>query len=304
MSSSKVTGLESGAVDRKSDEAKGRFLGGVTKGVDLEKRTVEGIASTIHVDRDREIILPRAFKAKLAQFKGGHRPMLAQHTHRTGDGGPSQIGWVEEITIEREQIPCVFRFAKTTLGEEWWKLASDPDGHGIAFSIGFIPLKWVRGSVAEIAKKYPELRDVLAEADFNDDDRILVYTEIELMEISGVGVPSNRESIQQLAAKFYGMPEDKGDEARAKLLDEIAAKVTEQVELALIEAVDEIKGHTSLKSDEIQALLPDPLNAGVVADDPAGDDETRNSAGSGEPDKTGSADLQAAARGLQAKLRT
>ena len=44
--------LEKGVIDQESDEAKGREVkGGLIKAVDLANRTIEGIASSISLDR-------------------------------------------------------------------------------------------------------------------------------------------------------------------------------------------------------------------------------------------------------------
>ena len=67
-------------------------------------------------------------------------------------------------------------FAETALGEEYWQLYKDK--HMRAFSIGFIPLEW---------------KD---ERDQQQGD-IRTYTNIELLEISAVPVPSNRRALAQ-----------------------------------------------------------------------------------------------------------
>lgn len=197
--------LETGVIERDSKDAQGRFIKGFseTKAVDLASRTVEGVASTIHLDRDGEVILPSAFGATMGKFLGGNAPLLAAHSHRTGDGDPTQIGWVMEMRIEREAVPCKFRFATSDAAEQWWKLASDAAGKGIAFSIGFRPIQWVYGTAAELARQFPELRKVFKEAGLADDARVRVYTQIELYEISAVPVPSNRESLQLRMAKAF-----------------------------------------------------------------------------------------------------
>ena len=307
------TKLQEGAFDRGSDQASGRYLVGRTKAVDRDARTIEAIASTIALDRDNEIILPSAFAARLGQFKAGNSPLLAAHTHRTPDGSPSQIGWVIEIAVTRAAVPVTLRFAMTDLAEQWWLLASDPAGRGIAISIGFMPVRWVYGAAADIARKYGELREALAGV--ADDEQIRVYTEIELLEISAVPVPANREALQALAAKAAADGQAQtviaefardlaaevvaairrvgGDEAQVKAMqDAIAAAVKDakiELQALLVDQLDEIK---ALLPDDVNGSLPEPLPLGPEDgdDDAAADD--------GAPEmKAACADLRLAADG-------
>ena len=146
--------------------------------------------------------------------------------HRGADGKPTQIGWVMEAAIDAETVACKFRYGTTDAAEDWWKIASDPKGKGHAFSIGFIPIKWVYGSVSALVVEFPQLVAVLAAAGLEGDDRLRVYTKIELLEISAVGVPSNRECLQILAAKMAG---EAGDKAADELVDRLAAAVVEKL---------------------------------------------------------------------------
>ncbi|HUX16288.1 MAG TPA: hypothetical protein VMW52_07425 [Phycisphaerae bacterium] len=228
-----LTGIEKGVVERDSDEAQDRFVrgmaGGKAGGVDLANRTISGVASTINLDRDGEVILPSAFAARLAGFTGSHSPFCARHlSARWSDSKPAQIGWVMEVKIERQRVRCGFRFATTATAEEWWTLAADPNGKGIAFSIGFIPVRWVYGSVADLVREFPELKAPFKEAGLKDEDRVRVYTEIELLEISAVEVPSNRQALQLLAAKAYAAGE-KADEVLAEFTQSVAAEVVRQM---------------------------------------------------------------------------
>jgi len=199
MTTTDTQGVETGAIEKTAADAADRAFYGVTKGVDLGARTADGVASTIQLDRDGEIILPAAVKARLGKFTGGHRPMLSQHTHRTSNAAAAQAGWVKAIGVEKFDVPCTFRFGRSAAGEDWWALASDPDGFGIAFSVGFIPIRWAQGSVKDLVKAFPEIREAVAAAGLADDDWLRVWTEIELLEVSCVGVPSNAGCVQRAA---------------------------------------------------------------------------------------------------------
>ena len=208
----KHTGLEKGTGDplTKSDEELREFdgvAGGAKGGVDLAAKTITGIASTINLDRDEEIILPSAFAKWLPKFLSGNSPFNNAHQHRGPK--PTQIGWVMEAKIDREKLSCKFRFVEdddpTSAANHWWKLAKDPKGKGIGFSVGFIPKRWVYGSVADLVKEFPQIRKILADAGYKDEDRLRVYTEVELLEISAVPVGSNRESLQ---TRSFGFGQD------------------------------------------------------------------------------------------------
>lgn len=282
--------LERGTISRDSDDAQGRFVkgfaGGKTGGVDLAARTVTGTASTINLDRHGEIVLPSAFKAKIGKFLGSNAPMLAAHTHRTDDATPSQIGWVMTAAIAADRVTCTFRFADDPTGpaERWWKLASDPDGKGIAFSIGFIPDRWVYGSVADLVREFPEIRQTVAANGYGDDDKLRVYTLIELLEISAVPVPANRESLQTLMQRFYGddcfkdEPGKTGRNSDAAAVDEKFRQLHSKIDsltAAFRDGMSEISEILTLSSDTLN--LQDPHEAhhapSACGEDAGGDDD-------------------------------
>ena len=282
------TKLQTGTIERGSADAKDRFItgvaGGKTGGVDLANRTITGIASTIQVDRDGEIILPGAFKARLGKFTGGSSPFLTAHTHRTSTGDPGQIGWVVEIKVEKTQVPCKFRFVDDTdsAAERWWKLASDPNGKGIMFSIGFIPVRWVYGSALDLGREFPEIRQPLKDAGVSDEDRLRVYTEIELLEISAVPVPSNREAVQMLAAQMAGKD---GEGALDEFEKQIAKSVVEQLDIGnwkseIMDAIAVVRELITLSSDPLGMSAPPQKDAPAAdekipdADESAGAIET------------------------------
>ena len=273
-----TTGLQKGTVDRNSDEAKGRFARGVSKGVDLAERTIDLVVSTISLDRDGEIILPSAFSADLPRFLKSSSPLLAAHVHRSDDARPTQIGWVLEMRVEAARVPGKARLGKTAAAEEWWLLASDPKGKGVAVSHGFIPVRWVYGAALDLAREFPEIKPVLTAAGMADDDRLRVYTQIELLEVSLVPVGSNLGALQVLAAKFWaadGEGEKLVQEFKTELAAEVARQLFEkgqgldqaainkmQAELAAkVQAVgEEMKVYVREAIDDILTLLPDTVN--------------------------------------------
>jgi len=103
------------------------------------------------------------------------------------------------------------KFATTALGEEYWQLYRD--GHMRAFSIGFIPLKWVSDDQQRNRWGGP----------------LRTYTEIELLEISAVAVPSNRSALA-IAAAF-------GDEG-----DSVKSLIEAAVRSALAQVLPQLRG--------------------------------------------------------------
>lgn len=288
---STVTGLSKGTIDPSSDEAAGRFLkgfvgGGAERAVDLGARTVEGRASTINLDRDGEVILPSALEQTLPAFIGTSAPFLAAHSHRGGDGRPTQIGWVLEGQITKTDVRCTFRYARTGAAEDWWALASDPDGKGHAFSIGFRPIRWIYGTPEELVAAYPELGDPLRDAGVGDEARIRVYVEIELYEISAVPVPSNRQAMMVLAAKAFGVEAEDADAALDALAGNLAERLAGRIAVppAAAEAAVDTEKLTDLltgfrleadRMEELLAVCDLPPAATAAPAPPAVDAGTR-----------------------------
>ena len=253
--------------------AQGRLFKGFlqAKSVDLAARTVSGLASTINLDRDGDVVLPSAFRKDLKRFLATNAPFLAAHRHRAEDGAPTQIGWVMSARVTAAALECVFRYAITEAAEQWWRLASDAEGKGHAFSVGFLPRRALRGSVADALRAYPELADTFREAGLKGEDMVTVYTEAELLEISACPVPSNRQSLQLLSAKLFGMEDGDG----AKAMEQLKALVVEAVESAISNpkseirnllqaAIDNITSDLAVEIDrqfcELKSLLPDSVN--------------------------------------------
>jgi len=133
--------------------------------------------STNSVDRDGEIVEPLAFKKTLPKFM--KRPVLvSSHDYRDLT---SQIGEWEKLKITENGLEGRPRYYIGQGNEQadWgFKLASKGMA---AFSIGFIPKEWVDGDGVKEPRR--------------------TYKEVELLEISQVIVPSNREAIQSIRSK-------------------------------------------------------------------------------------------------------
>lgn len=140
-------------------------------------------------DRDEEVIQPTAFEKTLPIFM--KRPVLLS-SHNYGSL-TNQIGEFVDLKIKGKGLYAKPKYYINEGNPEadWaYKLAQ----HNMAaFSVGFIPKKADEGK--------------------SDKDPRRTYTEVELLEISQVTVPSNRDAIQGLKAKAVGV--------EAALLDEV-----------------------------------------------------------------------------------
>ena len=144
------------------------------------EHTVDVIISTVDMDRDREVVMPRGMR-----MLGPKRlPLVSSHNYHQL---MKHIGTWERVRPDDEQITARARYF-AGLGNpeaDWgWQLVM----LGVsAYSIGFIPFKWT-------------------DADLNDEKVLAgvrarkiplrVYDEWELVEASHVVVPSNRGAVQ------------------------------------------------------------------------------------------------------------
>ncbi len=147
--------------------------------------------STSSVDRDGESIDPIAFKKRLKTFKA--RPiLLSSHDYRDLQ---KQIGEFTQIKVTPEGLmgkPKYYVNMGNPEADWGFFLASI----GMAsYSVGFIPFAW----------------DDMEDGD-GDKSPKKIYTDVELLEISHVVVPSNRDAAQNmrsvLIAKGAKAPQD------------------------------------------------------------------------------------------------
>lgn len=183
-------------------------------------------------DRDEERILPTAFEKTLPIFL--KRPVLLS-SHNYGSL-TNQIGEFADLKIKGKGLYAKPKYYINEGNPEadWaYKLAQ----HNMAaFSVGFIPRKADEGK--------------------SDKDPRRTYTEVELLEISQVTVPSNRDAIQGLKAKAVGV--------EAALLDEVLEsdlieKKPEETDLWIRIPVSE--GHDDHKMRTITVSKEDQINA-------------------------------------------
>ncbi len=132
------------------------------------------IASTGKVDRDNEIILPSAFK-NLKEYLKKNPVILFAH-----DYWKPPIAKATKGKITDDALELGIEFAETELGKETQYLYNN--GFMNSFSVGFIPKVW----------------------DVNSEGQ-RVYTDVELLEVSAVPVPSNSAATMIRQAKSAGI---------------------------------------------------------------------------------------------------
>ncbi len=133
--------------------------------------------STATMDREGEAIDPQGWKKSLPAFK--KRPVLLS-SHNYGDLR-KQIGEFTQLRVTDEGLFAKPKYYINEGNEEadWaFKLASKGMA---AYSVGFIPKEYEDGDGVKQPRR--------------------TYTQMDLLEISHVVVPSNREAIQGLRGK-------------------------------------------------------------------------------------------------------
>lgn len=139
--------------------------------VNKEKHRVKVYVSTPSVDRDKEMIATSAWKKRLKYYVE-HPVLLSSHRY---DDLRKQIGRATAVGVDDKGLWAEFEYFVNEGNPEadWaFKLAEK----GIAsYSVGFIPYEWKDGN--------------------EEVGYTRKYTDVELVEISQVLVPSNRDAI-------------------------------------------------------------------------------------------------------------
>ncbi|MEA3224469.1 MAG: HK97 family phage prohead protease [Planctomycetota bacterium] len=159
------------------------------KGFDPETGMVTAWASTEEVDGVGDVILAKAWKDSLKEWKKrGSRPkFLAYHSHWLADGHSPVIGGFEKMEIVLDETPkgLTFKawFADTELGREHKELYGS--GAMDAFSVGFAVMEavWDPKDIAKVLKKN--------KLDYDPVNVGCVITKAHLMEVSAVVLGCN-----------------------------------------------------------------------------------------------------------------
>ena len=159
------------------------------KGIDPEGKRVTGVlASSGSLDRDEEIILPEAWS--IDAFK--RNPIfLFAHASRSAD--PQNIlGRVENVQKTTAGLVADFAYDTDINPKAAMVFAQVQRGTLRAYSVGFVPKAWVTEySPREQIDALPET----ARKALESGKAYVVYTNVELIEISQVPVPSNPDAM-------------------------------------------------------------------------------------------------------------
>jgi HK97 family phage prohead protease len=177
------------------------------RSINAETRSVRALLSTPHIDRYEEIVEPKAFLKWLPTFK--RSPVcLAGHVTVGQSGEPTTIGSWSDLEVTDEGLIGTVTFGVTELAQDYWLLYRD--GHMKAFSVGWITKAWE-------FRPGPENKSVR------------VFTEVELIEVSAVAIPANRQSLVRAASALSSQraapTHDMISELRQVISDEIAKRL-------------------------------------------------------------------------------
>jgi HK97 family phage prohead protease len=170
------------------------------KSIDKQARRITAIASTGNIDRDGEIILPEAFRESLLLYMK-NPVVLAAHQHRLDDGRSPVVANIVSAGVTPAGLEVVIEFHDITgIAEEYWQLYSRKIQR--ALSVAYISIE---GSYEQ-----------------RNGKSVFVHTKVELLEISCVPVPSNREALTKSKQRKLDFVNDKKQQRiDEKLLDEL-----------------------------------------------------------------------------------
>lgn len=214
----------------------------VVNKINEDSKEIEVLVSAGTIDRDMEIIKPEAVMKSISTYMA-HPILLSSHS--SYGSLQNQIGEAKDIRTVGNGVVAVFKYyaGEGNPEADWaWNLATK----GIAaFSIGFIAKAW---------------EDKNGQA----DGVRRVYTDIELMEISQVLIPANRDAVQ--ARRGINAMESELCELAVKAFDskELLAPVLKTVKE---EVKEEIKEEKTEEKHYSEALFTPGTNESKTEDD-------------------------------------
>lgn len=187
------------------------------KAIDADNSRVVAVVSTGKKDRDGEVILPDAWQ--LDYFKRGG-VFLWAHASRSQDP-QNVLGRV--VGIEKTPAGLLATFEYDVDINPKAKMVFEQVKRGTlkAFSVGFLPTKWVtRSSPKDNLNALPDE----ARKSLESGDVFVVYTEAELVEISQVPIPSNPDALVGASFKSARLQELSKLEVTITMTESIAAE--------------------------------------------------------------------------------
>jgi hypothetical protein len=149
-------------------------------GVDLKNRTISGKISTIYQDRDQEVVPPSALEADIEVYKS-NPILILSHNHKS-----LPIGKMLDIKFNNDHVWAKYYVTKNPIGDEVLQLAHEGILNG--FSSGFVPLEYKENPQAH------EVPSIALKTSLGRKTKKL-YKRCELVEVSLLAIPSNRQSL-------------------------------------------------------------------------------------------------------------
>lgn len=209
--------------------------------VDYRKRTVELVVSTPDLDRDGEIVAPRAFEKDIDSYIGtphSNPILILSHVHKS-----MPVGKCIEMRFDDEYTWAKYWLSKTQAGEETLTLFKEGVLKGC--SPGFIPIVFYDNPPPT---KLPKL----SLKTLNGRRCKRLYERCELVEVSALAIPSNRKAVVGMA--------EKGNSVAGlvvKMFDARMAGHSEQLPLIIKEWIDEYTAKTGFGEFVEKGLFTD-----------------------------------------------
>lgn len=232
------------------------------KNIDSEGKRVTGVlASSSSLDRDEEIILAEAWN--IEAFK--RNPIfLFAHASRSAD--PQNIlGRVENVQKTTAGLVADFAYDTDINPKAALVFAQVQRGTLRAYSVGFIPKGWVTDySPREQIDALPEH----ARKALESGKAFVVYTNVELIEISQVPVPSNPDAmiasvkaarLAELKQLEEQMNNEKTPATPEKAVESAAElKASPDMEAIVKAAVQPLVDQVAALTEQVAKLAPAP----------------------------------------------
>lgn len=148
-----------------------------TKAVEDQDGYIKAIVSTEAVDRDGEVILSSAWRKTIDDFMK-HPVLISSHDY---NDLTKQLGeWVSLEVTDEGLVGVAKYYINMGNKEADWGYQLAKEGKS-AYSVGFMAYDFLEGNGEDNAKR--------------------TYTDVELLEISQVTIPSNRDSLVTMRSK-------------------------------------------------------------------------------------------------------
>lgn len=249
-----------------------KIFKGTFKSINEETKTATVVVSTNSVDRDNEIIDPKAFKKRLGSYLA-HPILLSSHNPWDLE---NQLGEAKSVNITDTGVEVEF---------EWYAGKTGPDGRSLnpkadwawflaqkkiaAFSVGMRVFEWQDGQRNSDGTFVNGVRRT--------------FTDVELLEISQVLIPANRDAMQTRRGKADGEEAELLEMAAKSIKDEEwpeepkAFQITQEQYLDIkasisnieesIKIIDEVSSENKKLQEQISGLKQKLSGEGLKANE-------------------------------------